>query len=339
MKPQKTYDKQSFISLFNSIARHNHRYTVFTDFVTMSAITFHNAIYKLESLENEYLQIVGKYKKEEVNLFCELLGNFIQLLDVEPRDVLGSLYMELDLGNTNNGQFFTPHDLSLFLAKINYGDELENFTKPFVTLSEPACGAGGMILAFANEMLKKGHNPAEKLWVQAIDIDRLAGFMCYLQLSLWNIPAQVIIGNTLTMKFREIYYTPAYYLYHWESRLLLRESIERVQELFRPLENEAKIKKDPGAVQTVLKTELPENLLADDEALEMLGQVEQYKNTDDSLQPVNHDDPEDDEATYNLIQADLYAKASQHPRLNTPKKKEKSPIQQIDLFDLFVDHN
>lgn len=112
MKASKSsYDKQTFISLFNSIARHYHRYTVFTDFVTMSAISLHNAINKLETLENEYLQIVGKYKKDEVDLFCELFANFIQLIEVEPRDVLGSLYMELELGNTNNGQFFTPHEL------------------------------------------------------------------------------------------------------------------------------------------------------------------------------------------------------------------------------------
>ena len=141
---------QSFITLFNSIAKHNHPYTVFSDFVTMSAISMHNAVNKLENLENEYLQIVGKYSKEDVNLFCQLLANFIDLLGIEPRDVLGSLYMELELDDNNTAQFFTPHELSILLAKLNYGDQLDNFNKPIVTLSEPACGAGGMIPAFTN---------------------------------------------------------------------------------------------------------------------------------------------------------------------------------------------
>lgn len=226
-----SYNKQTFISLFNSIARHKHRYAVFSDFVTMSAIALHNAVNMTESLEKEYLEIVGKYSKEEVNQFCELLANFIELSEPEPRDILGNLYMELELGNLNNGQFFTPHEISLLMSKLVYGDVLENMTQPFITLSEPACGAGGMVLAFVNEMLKKSMNPAEKLFVQCIDIDRLAGFMCYLQLSIWHIPAEVIIGNTLTLKFREVYYTPAYYLMGWDNRLRARKLADVISSL------------------------------------------------------------------------------------------------------------
>lgn len=322
MKPPKHYDRQTFISLFNSIARHKHRYAVFSDFVTMSAIAYHNAVNKLETLENEYLHIVGKYSKKEVDLFCELLANFIALLDIEPRDVLGSLYMELELGNTNNGQFFTPHDISLLLATLNFGKELENFDKPFLKLSEPTCGAGGMILAFANEMLKKGHNPSQKLWVQAIDIDRVAGFMCYLQLSLWNIPAQVIIGNTLTMDFREIYYTPAHYLYGWQGRLQLRESIERVQKLCQPVEKNTNKEK----IVPLVDQEEHDN---------------ENKNKNFSLEPEVF---ENDEIVYENEEAKLYAEASQHVTIpkkkdKTPPKKETSTVQQMDLFDFFVDRD
>ena len=228
-KDKPPYTHQSFITLFNSIARHRHRYEVFQDFVIMSAIALHNAVCPNETLEQEYLKIVGKYKRDEVDKFCELLGNFIVLLDEEPRDVLGRLYMELELGNTNNGQFFTPHEISVLMAKLAYGDVLERVSNnhlPFVKAHEPACGAGGMILALASEMIKHGVNPAEKLVVQCIDIDRTAAFMCYLQLSLWYIPAEIIVGNTLTLEFREIYYTPAYYLGQWESRLKLRKVLE-----------------------------------------------------------------------------------------------------------------
>jgi len=233
----KSYTKQSFISLFNSIARHKHRYSVFTDFVSMSAIALHNAINKNQKLEDEYLAIVARYSKEELNEFCELLANFVELMNPEPADVLGSLYMELELGNLNNGQFFTPHEISLLMAKMVYGDVLDSMkrsNKPFITLSEPTCGAGGMVLAFANEMLKKGINPAEKLYVQCIDIDRLAGLMCYLQLTLWHIPAEIIIGDTLTMDFREVYYTPSYYLGDWDSRLRIRRFTEAVAEFWEP---------------------------------------------------------------------------------------------------------
>lgn len=232
-KPKlKDTSKEGFISLFNRIAPHKHRYDLFRDFVIMSAISIHNAIVKSEELEQEYLRIVKDYKEADVKGICELLAMLIELLEVEPADVLGGLYMELGLGNDKNGQFFTPDCVSLLCAKISSQgafDKLEN--KPFITLSEPACGAGGMILAFVKEMIEQKHSPHEKLFVQAIDIDRLTALMCYLQLSLWNVPAQIIVGDTLSGKIRETYYTPAYYLFGWDMRLKFHGLMDRIRKL------------------------------------------------------------------------------------------------------------
>lgn len=217
-----------FVSAFNHIARHNHRYEVFRDFVTMSAITIHNAINKDEKLEAEYLQIAGKYPREELILFCELFGRLVLLLDTEPRDVLGELYMSLDLGNAGTGQYFTPSDVSELMAQISYVESLRKLSTSFVTVSEPACGAGGMMLAFAKILIANGHDPAQTMWAQCQDIDRLAALMCYIQLSLWNIPAMVIVGNTLTLERREVFYTPQHYLGRWSAKLQMREVQEVV---------------------------------------------------------------------------------------------------------------
>ena len=105
MPDRKLYNKQHFIRVFNDIARHRHRYDVFRDFVTLSSISIHNAVSKDEALEEEYLQIIKQYKKEEQSAFCELLAVLVELLEPEPLDILGPLYMELELGNNNNGQF------------------------------------------------------------------------------------------------------------------------------------------------------------------------------------------------------------------------------------------
>jgi len=129
----------------------------------MSAISLHNAIHIDEELEQEYLQIVGQYEKEEVSGFCKLLAIFVELLEPEPRDVLGVLYMELELGSDNNGQFFTPPKISLMMAQMTYGDQLETIDQSFITLSETTCGAGGMVLAFAKVMMSHDHNSANKL--------------------------------------------------------------------------------------------------------------------------------------------------------------------------------
>ena len=53
----------------------------------------------------------------------------------------------------------------------------------------------------------------------AQDVDRSAALMCYLQLSVLFIPAIVIVGNSITNPGidpqNEVWYTPAYNVYHW----------------------------------------------------------------------------------------------------------------------------
>lgn len=131
--------------------------------------------------------------------------------------------MELDLGNVNTGQFFTPPEVSELMARLGYEEALQTTTQPFVTLSDPACGAGGMILAFVKVMLSLGHNPLHRVWVQAVDVDRTAALMCYLQMSLWHIPGAVVVGNSLSLEVQEVFYTPAHYLGLWSHRLKRRE--------------------------------------------------------------------------------------------------------------------
>lgn len=213
-----------FVRVFNGVARHQHRYTVFQDFVTMAAISMRNAIHKDAKLEAEYLAVVKRYRQEDLHEFPKLLARLVDLLEIEPTDVLGQLYMTLELGNTNTGQFFTPPCISELMGRMSYGDEFKELKAPFVTVAEPACGAGGMILSFVKIMLSHGHNPFEKLWVECRDIDRTAALMCYLQLSLWHVPGVVIVGNTLAMESREVWYTPAHHLGFWAVKLRRRET-------------------------------------------------------------------------------------------------------------------
>lgn len=230
-KPRQ-FNTESFTKTFNGIALHKHRYEVFSDFVKLSAIALHNAVAMAEHLEKEYLEIIGKYSKAEAEQFCLLLANLVELLEPEPIDILGQLYMELDLSSNHTAQFFSPSPIAQLLAKLTHGNSLSLLAeKDFITLSEPACGAGGMVLAFAKEMLEHGYNPAEKLWVQCVDIDRVASMMSYIQLSLWNIPAQVIVGNSLTLETREVFYTPAHYLFGWSRKLKVKSFFKLINDL------------------------------------------------------------------------------------------------------------
>lgn len=217
----------AFKTTFRTLAPYKHRYEVFRDFVTMTAISLHNALMKDQKLEAEYLSIIGQYKPDDQKAFPKLMGSLIAALDAEPRDILGPLYMELEIANKDAGQFFTPPELSEVMAAICFQDMIEKLDQqPYIKLSEPACGAGGMVLAFVKVLIQHKHNPGDKLWVQCVDVDRMAALMCYIQLTLWNVPAQVIVGNTLTWEHREIWYTPAHHLGFWANKLKREEGAE-----------------------------------------------------------------------------------------------------------------
>jgi len=83
-----------------------------------------------------------------------------------------------------------------------------------------------MVLAFVKLMIDHGHNPAHRLWVQWMDIDRVRAMMCYIQLALWNIPAQVVVGNVLSLEVSQVLHTPAHYLGCWDRHLLYRQAKE-----------------------------------------------------------------------------------------------------------------
>lgn len=72
-------------------------------------------------------------------------------------DVLGDIFGALEVGNSAAGQFFTPFYISELMAQIiGFEDALEK--KGFVSVNEPTCGAGGMIIALAKTMYEQKFN-------------------------------------------------------------------------------------------------------------------------------------------------------------------------------------
>ena len=144
--------------------------------------------------------------------------------------------MRLNLGNSSIGQFETPYTVSKFMAEINFSEleisqKIEN--NHLITLSEPCCGSGGMIIAFAETMKEHNFNYQKHLYVEAIDIDEMSFMMAYIQLTLLGIPAKVIQGDTLTLKFQQVLYTPFYFLSGIEYKLRKINS-DIKQELVKP---------------------------------------------------------------------------------------------------------
>ena len=228
--------KKDFIQTFNKIAKHKYRYQVFEDFVKIYAIFIHNSTTKNTNLEQEYLSITKKYTKQELSSFTKLYSNLVSLLKSKPQDILGELYMELELGNKETFQFFTPAGTSTLLAETTLSKNLGQLDdSPFIILSEPTCGSGGVVLSLAKTMMDRGHNPASTLFVSCIDINKIPALMCYLQLSLLHIPAEITI---LENNPQEIFYTPAYYMGGWEQKLLYRQMTNLMMKDAKPLKTD-----------------------------------------------------------------------------------------------------
>lgn len=220
---KKQWDKE-FIALFNRLIGKRSNWEVWNDFLTMAAIAFANVMptYERDEREQRYLSVICSYDKEEQEIFPQLLSVLTLALEENPKqDFLGNLYISLNLNQHQKGQFFTPYHICEFMAEVQIGEDLqaEVEKKGFISVSNPACGAGALLIAFANSAREHGFNYQEKVLFVAQDIDATAAKMCYIQLSLLGCSACVIIGDSLVKPGfhpdNEVYYTPMYYMNAW----------------------------------------------------------------------------------------------------------------------------
>lgn len=222
---------KKFLSQFNKILSQNcyrhHTLDVFRDFCRMAVISLANPFYG-NRFEDEYMNIIQRYSEEENKRFPEMLSILIQALEDSPHDFLGEVFMSNDMGSSYRGQFFTPQHICDFMAKITLFDIVGALKhKEFVSVNEPASGAGAMIISVVKEFIELGLNHSKQLYVVAQDVDPICADMAYLQLSLLGVPAHVILGNTLAMTQERVLATPVFFLEGWSEKLKQKqETIE-----------------------------------------------------------------------------------------------------------------
>ena len=88
------------------------------------------------------------------------------------RDFAGEIYMDSGTSNGKAGQFFTPYNVSHLMAKCNFDTErlkAEIAADPdhVITIAEPTCGAGGLIVAAMDVLKNAGINYAWNAFVDA----------------------------------------------------------------------------------------------------------------------------------------------------------------------------
>lgn len=234
-------NERNFIKIFHELTYRHNPWSVFRDFVNMSACSIANAADREESRwkrhEDLYLATVKPYTKEELEKFAELLGVTVMALEKNPaQDFLGALYMNLDFGSGWAGQFFTPWHIAEFMAKISFhesaiSDELQK--KGYISINDPCCGAGCMLIAAAHicrEDLKINYQQ-QALFVGQ-DLDPIVARMCYIQLSLLGCPGYIVVGDSLARPTagpvlwptvhpdNDIWFTPMWFSEVWTIRVI-----------------------------------------------------------------------------------------------------------------------
>ena len=159
-----------------------------------------------QTREEEYLQIASRYEREELSEFARALAFLTNEMHEKPfQDCLGTFYTEIASKSTVDarGEFYTPPEISEVMTRMLIDvDKVIEEGKP-ITVNEPACGSGGMILALAKQfspvMRDDEKSYVDLLRVTMQDISPTSADMAYINTTLWGIPAKIIQGDTLRM--------------------------------------------------------------------------------------------------------------------------------------------
>lgn len=244
-----------FSNLFTGLCQRKSSWEVWADFVSMVAISISNAVDREgkthDDREKQYLRTIQGYNQTEQQVFPKLFALLVEALEDEPdQDFLGEMFMGLNLGSHWKGQFFTPYNVCRMMAEMQAdGIEERVQRQGWISVNDPCCGAGALLIAFRNAMVRRKLGPDTALYV-AQDIDRTAALMCYLQLSLLGCAGYVVVADSLLHPTvgpggtpllisptpeQEVWLMPALYGAAWAARIqwervkLALESLEVMQ--------------------------------------------------------------------------------------------------------------
>jgi hypothetical protein len=107
--PSTPKNQKELVKLITGLAYRHSQWQVFSDFAEMAAISISNAvdIAQSQTREERYMQIVHRYKPDELAKFPQMLAALTMAMEEEPSDILGQTFHDLELHNKWAGQFFS----------------------------------------------------------------------------------------------------------------------------------------------------------------------------------------------------------------------------------------
>ena len=216
-KHEEKLDKDFILKSIKELGKKYKLSNVFEDVVKCCAYSLANQVEMKDEREKEFMKIIEKYNDEEKILFPKILASLMleyQNANNEPIDILGDIYVNLELIDKNTSQFFTPIDVCKLMANSSITKE-ENKKmieeKGYINVLDPACGSGRNLYASYSLLLENGIDENDILLVGA-DIDLICCCMTYIQLSLMGTNAIVQHQDSLTLDRYDTFYTLNYVL-------------------------------------------------------------------------------------------------------------------------------
>lgn len=211
-----------FVELIEQLSRTQNIYKCFDDYCYFHSIAIRNTVDLRDREERErlFIEKATKYGVENMTIMSKLCALTTDALSVKRCDFLGSIFMELGLGNANTGQFFTSSEVCNLMARVILANQLDVIrSQKFIQIQEPCIGAGSMPIAMMDYLYNNGINYQKKVHVTAYDVDLLVLRMAYIQLSLLGVPATLVHGNSLTLQDWDVWYTPMHIFFGWNRKL------------------------------------------------------------------------------------------------------------------------
>ncbi len=199
---------RELVGMFNELAGSRSLWQIYNDCVEMFAVSIQNIFIfgkKHEQNEEEYKRVSSNYSKAELDKISQIFAKIFEMLEENPfRDLLGDLYMQLNMGSDALGQVFTPYGTSYMMSEMTCDIELikrEIESKGYIRIAEPSCGGGANIISLCEVLKNNDINYQNQCVIVCQDLSRIAALMCYTVLSLIGCSAVIKIGDSLCDPF------------------------------------------------------------------------------------------------------------------------------------------
>lgn len=215
--------------LFDQLSGSRSLWQVFNDCIEMFALSFQNIFcfnQTFEKNKNRYKDIAKNYSESEFETIVKIFAEITNALEANPfQDFLGDLYMQLDMGSSALGQFFTPYTVSYAMAVSSFDEKnarAELSQKGYISVLEPAVGGGANVIAFCEVLKNHDINYQTQCVFVCQELSKSTALMCYTALSLIGCAAVVKIEDSLSdpytnyfaerSKGAEIWTTPMFHI-------------------------------------------------------------------------------------------------------------------------------